>query len=174
MLEIEIKAYCDDLARVRATVIDRGGRFVRDSVERDIYFNHPARDFGATDEALRIRAVDGRFVLTCKGPKIGERAKSRYEREVVIDDADGMEEILVRLGFSVTDRVEKRRSVYQLGDVEVCFDDVAGAGTFVELERKGTERIAIEDELFRLAAELGLERFERRSYLDLVMERRAT
>ena len=48
-------------------------------------------------------------------------------------------------------------------------DDVRNLGHFVELEKQGDSKDEIEAELFRLADTLGLERFERRSYLEMLL-----
>jgi hypothetical protein len=46
------------------------GVVVRPVEETDLYFQHPARDFAASDEALRIRQKAGVCLLTYKGPKL--------------------------------------------------------------------------------------------------------
>ena len=45
----------------------------------DTYFSHPARDFAATDEALRIRSIDQENFVTYKGPKLDATTKTRRE-----------------------------------------------------------------------------------------------
>ncbi len=168
--EIEIKAYCDDLDLVREKVRAMGGTFKRESREVDTYFNHPARDFAKTDEALRVRARDGLAVLTYKGPKLGDRSKTRYERETTVEDGPGLCEILERLGFVRVETVVKNREIFLLDGMEICLDRVERAGSFVELEIQGADVAAAEKTLFEMAARLGLERFERRSYLELILE----
>ncbi|HUG89298.1 MAG TPA: CYTH domain-containing protein, partial [Planctomycetaceae bacterium] len=57
--EVELKFPLSDSERVQAELGRLGAR-PNESVEQiDRYFNHPARDFGETDEALRIRQVAG-------------------------------------------------------------------------------------------------------------------
>jgi adenylate cyclase, class 2 len=166
-LEIEIKSYCDDHAPVAAKLGTMGARHVWTGKEQDLYLNHPARDFKMTDEALRLRQARGRVILTYKGPKLGTAAKTRREEEVVVEDYDQALLILKLLGFVEFGSVTKERAIYALGETEICMDTVEGVGRFVEIEMKGTDRERIEGELFRLAGELGLDRFERRSYLEL-------
>ncbi len=50
--------------------------------QEDRYFNHPGRDFAATDEALRIRSVGNDNFVTYKGPKLSGPTKSRREIEL--------------------------------------------------------------------------------------------
>ncbi len=166
-LEIEIKAYCDDHGPVRARLADMGARHAGAGTERDIYYNHPARDFASTDEALRIREDGGATVLTYKGPKIGTVSKTRVEEEVTVDDVESLRKILEFLGFTESGSVVKIRERYHLGEMEVCLDAVEGLGLFVELEKIDVERERVEQELLAVARELGLDRFERRSYLEL-------
>lgn len=167
ILEIEIKSYCDDHDAVIEKAHILGARHVGTIRERDLYLNHPARDFRITDEALRLRQVNDRVILTYKGPKLGTVSKTRREEEVSVDSYEKALDILKLLGFIPSGTVEKERDMYHLGDIEICIDRVDGLGNFVELEKKGTDRENVEKELFRLAGELGLSRFETKSYLEL-------
>jgi adenylate cyclase, class 2 len=168
LLEIEIKSYCDDheavIKKLRALGAQHGG--IRK--ERDLYLNHPSRDFRKTGEALRLRQVDNdSIILTYKGPHLSTRAKTRREEEVAVADFESMLTIFTILGFTPSGTVVKERDTFMLDDIEICIDRVEDIGNFVELEMKGTEHERIENELFHLAGELGLLRFERKSYLEL-------
>ncbi len=171
MLEIEIKAYCENHDDVIEKIKSVGGRLVKKADNLDIYYRHPSRDFTRTDEAFRIRAEDKRTLLTYKGPKLGVRSKTRFEREIVFEGLDAMKEILEKLGFAVAGEVRKTRAYYRLGEVEICLDSVDSLGNFVELEIKGDDREAGENTLFEIAGKLGLSRFERKSYLELLLEK---
>jgi len=170
MLEVEIKAYCDDPAALRVRVTELGGVLEGSLVEEDSYFNHPSRDFADTHEAFRIRRTPEGSVVTYKGPKIGERSKTRYENEVALGDADAFAEILLRLGFEPVRTVKKRRELYALEGAHVCLDCVEGLGYFAEIEILSEDREEAERKRFALAERLGLARFERRSYLELLLE----
>ncbi|HPV43369.1 MAG TPA: class IV adenylate cyclase [Spirochaetota bacterium] len=167
MLEIEIKAYCDDHYSVIEKAVILGARHGCTMREKDLYLNHPSRDFRKTDEALRLRQIGKDVILTYKGPKLGTGTKTRREVEVSAGDFEKTLEILKLLGFIPSGTVEKERDIYRLGDIEICIDRVEGVGNFVELELKGTDREHVEKELFSLAGELGLSRFETKSYLEL-------
>ncbi len=171
MLEIEIKAYCDNHEDIIAKINSLGGEFIAALSERDIYYSHPCRDFAETDEAFRIRTENGRNILTYKGPKLGRKTKSRIEKETVFDDLDSMTGIVESLGFGRVEEVIKTRTVYRIRDIEICLDLVEGLGTFVELEKKGNDRESGEKELAAIAAGLGLSEFETRSYLELKLEK---
>lgn len=148
--------------------------------QRDIYFAHPARDFAATDEALRLRTTDDSSCLTYKGPKIDRRTKTRREIEVAL--APGTQpfaqcrELLQALGFRPVRNVIKTRHCFQLPwqgrNVQVALDEVEELGAFVELELLAdeAERDATRDSLLQLAQTLSLSEPEMRSYLCLLLE----
>jgi adenylate cyclase class 2 len=171
VLEVEIKAYCSDPEDMIKKIKDLGGRPLETRQEIDTYMNHPGRDFGETDEALRLRKVNNLTVLTYKGPKVSEKAKTRYEEEVAVEDYGAMKVILERLGFHEYGTVSKIRSTYAVGDIEICVDSIDTLGHFIELEKKGTNKDEIESKLFDLAGQLGLDEFETRSYLEMLKEK---
>lgn len=165
MLEIEVKA--EGTEELVEGVRSRGD-LVGERRQVDTYYRHPCRDFAETDEALRVREVGGHRVVTYKGPKIDPESKSRVEVETPI----GMEagDVLERLGFEPLEPVRKQREVYRLDGFLATVDHVEGLGTYVEAETEGTgeEMEELRDELKELLTELGAERFERRSYLELL------
>ncbi len=171
MLEVEIKAYCTDLAQIRNRVTEMGGEKISVRHDRDRYFNHPSRDFALTDEAFRIRSIGEKCYLTYKGPKLSTRSKARVEEEVSVGDGNVAGRILQALSFEEVLIVEKKREVWKIGDIEICLDEIDGLGTFVELEFQAEEKERAEEELFKLACELGLEDFETRSYMELIIEK---
>lgn len=167
LMEIEIKCYCDDDDRIRKLLSESGAGFIEKRKESDLYFNHPSRNFGETDEALRLRNVNGKCRITYKGPKVSRTTKARIEHETEAGDFNILRNILLSLGFTESGLVEKEREVFSYRNMEVTIDNVDGLGTFVEIEKIGELKDEIEKELFDTAAVLGLTRFERRSYLEL-------
>jgi len=146
----------------------------------DQYFAHPVRDFARTDEALRIRRVGEHNVITYKGPKIDATTKTRREIELPLaaggEAAEEFAELLVALGFRPVATVRKTRTAYALTwqsrPVEVALDSVDGLGTFVEIEAAAAGKSELDsarDAVTSLAAELGLESSERRSYLEMLV-----
>jgi adenylate cyclase class 2 len=148
-------------------------------LQRDTYFAHPVRDFGETDEALRIRSAGLRNVVTYKGPLIDALSKTRREIEVAFAEghqsAGEIEQILTILGFSPVRTVEKTRTPYHFDwenrSIELALDDVTGLGNFVELETisDASDREAARDALLRLAQHLGFSDSLRTSYLCLLL-----
>jgi adenylate cyclase class 2 len=172
MLEIEIKAACDDLRAVEKRLSELGGTFCGEVEQADLYLAHPCRDFAATDEALRLRSSGGSTTLHYKGPKLDRISKSREELYVEVPDPPTMSLLLERLGFRPVAEVRKTRRTYQVGKVEVALDRVAGLGGFVELEVQDSPLEEGREMLFDLLKKLDLERTERRSYLELLLDAR--
>ena len=103
--------------------------------EHDVYYNAPHRDFGVTDEAVRVRYTDDHAVITYKGAKIGASGlKAREELNTAVESGEVFEAILDRLGFTRTAEVNKWRENYQLGTTAISLDSVDELGTFVEIE----------------------------------------
>ena len=175
MMEYEVKIRVAGLGPVRARLAALGIRPGSRLTERDLYFNAPDRDFGTTDEALRIRSTEAGATLTYKGPKLGlARVKAREELIVAIDRPGAMEEILARLGFTRTAAVEKERESYPVEGCSVALDEVRGLGSFVEIEAPagmaGDEAVAL---IGRVREKLGVTGEETtRSYLELVLATR--
>ncbi len=174
MIEIEVKGYADDgvFERVREKF-----KLIRTEYHEDTYFRHPCRDFAETDEALRIRIkrFNGHFeaFITYKGPKIDENSKTRKEIEVPISDPDKHLEILESLGFEEVLTIEKTREKYYADKgIVISLDEVEGLGKFIEIEAlsNDTESItATVNRLKKILKDLGVEKFERRSYLELIL-----
>ena len=137
----------------------------------DAYYQHPARDLARTDEALRLSMRGGRADLTYKGPKLDATTKSRVEIVVPLTGGEDAARLLDALGFRRVRVVRKVRSTFEAAGFEVALDEVPGLGVFVELERRLPEdspRADAEREARALLASWGLERTERRSYLELL------
>jgi len=139
MLEIELKVRVSDLEKVRMRLTSSNAQPEGEVRERDVYFNAPHRDFGETDEALRLRYHDGSSTLTYKGPKLGEyRLKARTELNCGIESGDAMEGVLEALGFVQVAEVRKIREYFHYKGALVSLDRVDKLGSFVEIEVTGT------------------------------------
>jgi adenylate cyclase class 2 len=166
-MEIEIKCYCDDDKQVKNRLSEIGAQFIEKRFEADIYFNHPAKNFGDTDEALRLRTIGERTIITYKGPKVSKLSKARIEQETEVENFLSMKNILLNLGFIESGIVEKERYLYSFNGMEISIDYVNDLGIFVEIEKIGELKDEVEKDLFNTAEKLGLTKFERRSYLEL-------
>ncbi len=55
MLEVELKVKIPSLDPVREQLVQKNAQSCGTVHEHDIYYNAPHRDFGQTDEAVRVR-----------------------------------------------------------------------------------------------------------------------
>ncbi len=170
LLEIEVKARVSGFDAVEERVLGLGGKYVKEEVQVDYYFNHPGRDFSVSDEALRIRCVGDSVFITYKGPKLDILTKTREEVEVGVADFDKTREILLKLGFVEVSVVEKKRRFFSVGDFSVMFDEVKGLGSFVEVEKQAEDYDPLEVVDFLISLGISEDSFERRSYLGLLLE----
>ena len=168
MIEVEVKAPLEGLAEIEELIIDNGGRFKHEEAHTDTYYNAPDRDFKKTDEALRIRENNGRTYLTYKGPKQSIKTKTRKELEIPVNE--GIDEILIELGYRQAGIVEKTRRIYVLDELTVCLDDVKNLGTYIEIESNSPDD---EGKIFSLLDTLGIEKSTctLKSYLGLLTEK---
>lgn len=174
MMEIEVKVKAD-LKEVEKRLVEEGANFVNEERQIDTYYNAPHRDFAETDEALRLRSVGRKNMLTYKGPRLDALSKSR--REITLSVSRGPTEALLNsLGFSKFGQVLKARRNYVLGDLLVSLDNVENLGTFVEIEAVGEERDFKfhEKSVVELLRKLGFRETEiiRDSYLELIYSKR--
>ncbi len=178
--EVEQKFPVADLGAIRAGLEALGAKVSAPREEVDLYFAHPARDFAATDEALRLRQKGASGFITYKGPKIDAATKTRREIELPLgegaDATAAWRGLLEALGFRPVAEVRKSRCkafvAWEGRTIEVSLDAIEGLGTFVELElmAAAAELEPAKARLASLAAKLGLVRSERRSYLELLLE----
>lgn len=213
MYEVEQKYPLADVATVEAALARLGATWHGTVTQVDRYFNHPCRDFAATDEALRLRRTDGALAITWKGPRLAAATKTRREMELPLVEAavpaaamveaaapaaamvaaavpavasaqaavpatlDRWTDLLEALGFRQVREVAKQRRLatvaWQGAAIEVALDHVAGLGGFVELELQAdVAGISVAARRIEsLARELSCAAAERRSYLEMLIER---
>ena len=173
-MEIEVKVKAD-LKEVEKKLLEEGANFVNEERQIDTYYNAPHRDFAVTDEALRVRSVGRKNMLTYKGPRLDALSKSRKEITLSVS-REPTEGLLSSLGFSKFGQVSKLRRNYKLGDILISLDDVEGLGTFVEIEAVGEEKDFEfhEKRVVELLKRLRFREGEiiRDSYLELIYEKR--
>ncbi len=87
MYEVEQKYPLADVAAVEAALARLGATWHATVEQVDRYFNHPCRDFAATDEALRLRRTGEALAITWKGPRLDATAKTRRELELPLAEA---------------------------------------------------------------------------------------
>ncbi|PKP54449.1 MAG: class IV adenylate cyclase [Candidatus Altiarchaeales archaeon HGW-Altiarchaeales-3] len=167
MLEVEIKARIADVSKldeIRNKLKSLNAKFIKTEIQEDIYFAHPTRDFGKTDEAIRVRKIDNDYFLTYKGPRIDKETKTREEIEILVEK--DITKILKKLCFAEWRCVKKTRETYKLDGLTICLDDVFGIGNFIEIE---SGDYGDKEKIFEMLGKLGVDREEciREAYTEL-------
>ena len=189
MYEVELKFCIAEPTAIERKLAGLGARFGEPVTQVDRYFAHPARDFAATDEALRLRSVGDGVAITWKGPRLAGGTKTRREIELPLGaiiggrhdpqpaTLDRWTELLEALGFRRVLDVAKRRRPGRVewdgAGIELALDAVTGLGDFLELELLATPEQVPDAQagLESLAREIGCDAPEPRSYLELLLER---
>jgi adenylate cyclase class 2 len=183
--EVEIKFRAEAAhAELAQRLADLGAEPLGASDQEDVYLRHPARDFGQTGEALRVRRQGRSNRVTYKGPRHAGPTKTREELEIPFAAGAGslarMRRLWEALGFGVVAVLRKRRQAFRLvregRAIEVALDVAEELGAFAEVEtiaHSGDDLPAAQAAVVELARVLGLTEVEPRSYLRMVLEKAA-
>lgn len=176
MLEIELKVRISSLDPIRRQLLRLNAQFCGRIHEHDIYYNAPHRDFGVTDEAIRVRYSDDHAVVTYKGAKIKTSGlKAREELNTAVESGEIFEQMLDRLGFRKTAEVNKWRENYTLGNMAISLDSVDELGTFAEIEIMAeNDDSDAPARIEKISKEIGIEGEPiLASYLELLLSKRS-
>jgi adenylyl cyclase CyaB, putative len=176
MLEIELKVRIPSLDPVRTRLTESHAQFCGRVHEHDVYYNAPHRDFGVTDEAIRVRYSNGQAVVTYKGAKIKSSGlKAREELNTGVESGEIFEKILERLGFIKTAEVDKVRENYRIDNAMISLDSVNDLGTFAEIEIMAEKDDAeVPARIEKISKEIGIQGEPiLASYLELLLAKRS-
>lgn len=174
MLEVEMKLRSPDNNKVISLLKSIGAQQISDEVMDDVYFSHPSRDFGDTDEAVRLRGRGQRCEMTYKGPRMAMSAsKAREELTIVVDDGLVARRMLERLGFEEFASVSKHRTSFLLDRLRVDVDDVDGLGQFIELELMTEDPVRAEGLIQLVKSKLPLAEPVPDTYLEMLTRRQS-
>lgn len=149
--EQELKIPAADLETIRRRLAEVGARRLKPSRrEVNVLFDTEDGEIARSDRALRLRRVDGRWILTYKGPPVYRGpVKEREELETELGSGEVVEAIFEHLGLRPAIRYEKDREVWSWEGMEIVLDHTP-MGDFVEIEGRT-------DVLAGAARRLGLE-----------------
>lgn len=173
MIEIEVKARASHIP-LRDKLAAMGAKPEGIQQHLDTYYNSPMRNFATTDEALRIRSVNGKSVLTYKGKKLDSVSKTRQEFETEVD-GDSTRSILIALGFFESGIVRKRREIFSCQGMTIALDSVEGLEEFIEVEKQAETNIEEHrNQIFEFLESLGIRKEDsiRTSYLEMVLKKK--
>ncbi len=163
---VEIKARVHDTAAFADRARDLTGAEPEIIPQADIFFAVPRG-------RLKLRRLGPRRgeLIYYERPDATEPGTSAYDIHSA-DDPDGLEVTLSR-ALGVRGEVRKTRRLYMTGRTRIHLDEVAGLGTFMELEvvlAEGEDPAAGEAEARALMRELGIDEADlvASAYIDLL------
>ena len=138
-IEIELKAWADDPEGIRSR-LSAAGEHLGSYVKDDEYWKDAAgpggRELGSGVRIRRLSAPGegARAVATFKRKEVRDGIEVNDEREFEVSDADAFAELLSRLGLAPWIRKRKTGDAWNLDGITAELSELAGLGTFVELE----------------------------------------
>lgn len=153
MLDIELKARCEDLGELRARCEALGAEAEEPERQIDTHFNVSAGHL-----TLRETLESGAALIHYIRDDVAGARECHYDLYPV-EDPDGLKAMLANaLGVSVV--VTKRRQTFVLGGVRIHLDKVQGLGGFVELHgsvEEPKELPLVADEIDGVRQTLGID-----------------
>jgi adenylate cyclase class 2 len=139
------------LEEITQKLVELGAEFEKEVFE--VNYQHRGGEMDERGATLRLRKIGDYTVLTYKEKVKGDLGtKRKIEFETHVSDVDAAENIIERLGYSLTAVYEKRRKYWRLGDVEVVLDELP-FGLYMEIE--GTD-----EAIAKASKKLGLKEIE--------------
>lgn len=166
MLNIELKARCEDLGKLRQSCESLGAESEEPDRQLDTYFR-----VAHSRLKLRESLLSGAGLIFYTRADVAGPRESHYEI-CPVEDAEGLKAILKK-ALGVRAVVAKRRETFVIGNVRVHLDKVQGLGTFVELEGgvdDPADLVEVAQEVRGLQQALGIDNQSliKGSYSDLV------
>jgi adenylate cyclase class IV len=140
--ELEVKARIIDAAALRRMLRRAGAILEFRGAMTDRRYDR-GRVLAAQDEVLRLRTYrpsgrgGARAVLTWKGAASARqhgRYRHRLELELDVPDPGALHGVLIRLGFRVTEAIDRRVEVYRLGHATLRLERYPRMDILLEVE----------------------------------------
>ena len=167
VINVEIKAICIDLERIRRILLEKNANFIGLDHQVDTYFR-------SSSGRLKLREgnIENNLIWYQRpdqaGPKTSHCILYKTEKgsvlKTILHDAMGVMVV-----------VDKEREIYFIDNIKIHLDQVKGLGTFLEIEAQSEEGDKSEELLNRqcvqLMDELGIrnEDLVNDSYSDLLL-----
>lgn len=158
-VEREIKLRYDSPEAARRAVTEAGARPWRDRrLQSDCLLDREQAPLADRACTLRVRMDGGAARVTFKGaPRLGT-TKVREELETSVGDGELLLQVLDRIGFRVWFRYQKYREELRRDKLVIAIDETP-IGTFVELEGREADILAMAEALGRTPADFLLDSY---------------
>ena len=164
---LEVKVRYPDLAAARRYARQLGAREAGTSRDVDTYFRVP-------EGRLKLRQSEGAAQGTLIFYRRPDAPVSRLSEYYLsrVDDVPSLRSLL-EAAFGVLVTVSKNRQLFLYGATRIHLDEVAGLGSFIELEtvlrRQDADEAEAEHELVKRALRMGEQQAVSSSYSDLLI-----
>jgi len=140
MVEIEVKIRINDVSAVGEKISNLGAKVEKERfLEENTLYDFRSKDLQKKQQALRLRKINKKILLTFKGPPQKSRKfKIREEYETGVRNEKQLKKILKSLGLQPVFSYQKYRTIYRKKNLKVCLDETH-IGNFIELEGKRNE-----------------------------------
>jgi predicted adenylyl cyclase CyaB len=136
---VEIKAICHDLDKIRNKLRSYHADLRGRDHQLDTYFNA-----GHGRLKLREGNIENQLIYyerpDKEGPKVSHCLLYETKPATILKS-------MLESAMGVRTRIEKKREIYRMGNIQVHLDEVMGLGNFIEIEAQGTEDEFSEDDL---------------------------
>ncbi len=139
--ELELKAVVDDPAGLGARLVAAGAHRTFQGRMRDLRFDLPARALEKRDHVLRLRTFDpagggpARAEVSWKGAtRHSGPYKEREELRFEVADPAAPAELFARLGYVVTDTIDRWVEFYELGGAVLRLEWYPRMDSLLEVE----------------------------------------
>lgn len=161
MKEIEVKARITSIESFREKLEQMGCQFGDPLIQDDSIFFPIGIGFPEIVKdtpVVRVRDSNGTVTLTMKKRMTNDNELIKLEKEVVVSDKQETMDIVEHMGFHMAASVHKKRIKCAYKGMTICIDEVAGLGSFIEVEKLSEEDNyrEIQDELFDFLRSLGV------------------
>ena len=126
-INIEIKAYCDDLELFKSKLLQLPVTFKGMDFQTDTFFNVPHGRL-----KLRESSLYGNILIPYLRPDQEGPKQSEYEL-IPISDAQKIKNLFSKI-LGIKGEIKKKRQIYLFENVRVHLDEVEKLGNFIELE----------------------------------------
>jgi len=170
LINVEIKAICKNLGRIRKVLEEENARFKGIDHQIDTYFN--------TDNGrLKLRQGNIENFLISYHRK--DKTEAKLSNVILYDTTKQghvLKELLTK-HYGIKCVIDKKREIYYIKNIKIHLDQVKELGTFVEIEAKSDKKI--DEERLRKQVEYYMEKFGiekedlvKVSYSDMLLKNR--
>lgn len=159
MREIEVKAKVKNIEQLITTLEAAGVKLSAPLKQHDVVWFEAGASLGdmAGKNVVRIRTEnDTKSIFTLK-QTIAHLDK--LEHETIIENPVEMRTAIELMHYKLFTEITKTRRKTQIGDIEICIDDVNNLGTFIEAEKLCADDVdgdAVRNELWRLLEQFAI------------------